>query len=178
MEKRLKSQKIYEGRIINVYKDEVLLHNGRRTVREVVEHKGAVACLPLVGKDEVLLVRQHRYPVKKELLEIPAGIIERRENAYGAVKRELLEETGYSSNNIEHMLDFYSSPGYSDEIIHLFFAYNLKKETPSLDFDERITIKLLPLDECINMVKEGKICDAKTIMALIIAKSKNVLGFI
>lgn len=174
MEKQIKSEKIFEGKIIRVYKDEVLLDSGRRTDREVIEHKGAVACLPFIGRDEVILVKQYRYPVRKELLEIPAGLIERRENPLYAVKRELLEETGYSTNNIEHILDFYTSPGYSNEILHLFFAYNLKKETPNLDYDEKIRPRLLPLSESLNMVKEGKICDAKTIMALLIASSKRL----
>ncbi len=178
MEKQLNSKKIYEGKIITLYKDQVLLDNGRRTEREVVDHKGAVACLPFVGRDEIILIKQYRYPVRKEIFEIPAGIIEMRENPDSAIRRELLEEIGYTSNNIEHVLNFYTSPGYSNEILHLYFAYNLKKETPNLDYDENITFKLLPLSESVNMVREGKICDAKTIIALLIASSKIFLNFL
>jgi ADP-ribose pyrophosphatase len=172
MEKQIYRREIYMGRIINLFKDGVLLDNGRRTEREVVEHREAVACLPFIGGNEIILVKQYRYPVRREIFEIPAGIIEKGENAGCAVRRELLEETGYSSNNIEHIMNFYTSPGYSTEALHLYFAYNLKKEIPSLDYDENISIKLLPMSESLNMVKEGKICDAKTIIAIVTASSK------
>jgi len=172
MEKQLCRKDIYRGRIINLFKDEVLLDNGRRTEREVIEHKGAVSCLPFIGGNEIILVKQYRYPVKKEMYEIPAGIIEKGENPERAVRRELLEETGYVSNNIEHVVNFYTSPGYSTEALYLYFAYNLKKEIPNLDYDESISLKLLPLSESLDMIKEGRICDAKTIIAIIIAGSK------
>lgn len=172
MEKQINRKDIYKGKIISVFEDEVLLDNGRKTEREVIEHRGVVACLPFIGGNEIILVKQYRYPVKREMFEIPAGIIERGENPEYAVRRELLEETGYSSNNIEHIVNFYTSPGYSTEALHLFFAYNLKKEIPKLDYDESISIKLLPLRESLNMIKEGRICDAKTIISIVIAISK------
>lgn len=172
MEKQIYRREIYRGRIINLFKDEVLLDNGRKTEREIVEHRGAVACLPFMGGKEIILIRQYRYPVRREIFEIPAGIIERGENPEDAVRRELLEETGYSSNNIEYIVNFYTSPGYSTESLYLYFAYNLKKEIPKPDYDESISLKLLPLSESLVMIKEGRICDAKTIMAIVIASSK------
>ncbi len=175
MERQLSRTEIYKGRIVRLFNDEVLLDSGRKTQREVVEHNGVVACLPFINRNDVILINQYRYPVKKELFEIPAGIIERGETPRDAVKRELLEETGYSSNNIEYLLKFYTSPGYSTEIIHLYFAYNLKREIPNTDYDEEISIKLISLQRCIDMIKEGEICDAKTIIAIIAASSKNVL---
>ncbi|MCD5383476.1 NUDIX hydrolase [candidate division WOR-3 bacterium] len=173
MEKQVSRNSIYKGRIINLFNDVVLLEDGTETEREVVEHRGAVACLPFINREEVLLIKQYRYPVQREVFEIPAGIIELGEKPELTVRRELLEETGYSSNNIDHLCRFYTSPGYSDEIIYLYFAYNLKKEKPNRDYDENITVKLLPLCRCLDMIKEGEICDAKTIIALLVASLRT-----
>lgn len=167
MERLVSSQEIYKGKIVNLSVDEVKLDNGRKTTREVVKHRGACVILPILRKGEVVLIEQFRYAVGRELVEAPAGTREENEDAIETAYRELIEETGYSSNQIEHIIDFYSTPGYTTEILSLFFAHNLKKVGSRPETDEDIRIRILPLTETLKMIEIGEIIDAKTIIALL-----------
>jgi ADP-ribose pyrophosphatase len=168
MERKINSQLIYEGKIIDLSVDEVKLRSGRITRREVVSHRGSVTVLPIISNKEIILVKQFRYAVKRELFEAPAGTIEKKETPYETAYRELIEETGYLSNNLEHIISFYTSPGYTTELMHLFFARNLQKKIANPEIDEDISIKIVPLDYAIHMIGDGKIVDAKTIIALLL----------
>ncbi len=126
LEKALKSKTVWRGRFFAFRSDEVELPDGKVTVRDIVEHPGAVAIIPILSDGRILLVRQYRYAVGKELLEIPAGTMEAGESPQECAKRELSEETGYEAERIMELTRFYTAPGYSSELIHIFVARGLK----------------------------------------------------
>ena len=167
-EKTSKSELIYKGKILNLRLDKVILPNGREAKREIIEHSGSVAILPLIGKDKFLLVQQYRKPVEKVLLEIPAGRIERGENLKECAKRELMEETGYQANDFKKLASVYLAPGYSSEIIHIFLARNLKKSKPNPDEDEFIKTVTLNKKEVLDKIIDNKIKDSKTIVSILL----------
>ncbi len=135
--------------------------------REIVEHPGAVAILAINGREEVMLVKQHRQPFNEVLLEIPAGKLEPGEEPLVCAKRELLEETGVEANTWKDMGYFYPSPGFCNEVIYLFFALNLTAaKSPGSDPDENIDVMSVPLQEVLTMMEKGEIKDGKTLIAL------------
>ncbi len=160
------SKKIYQGRILNLRVDEITLDNGRRTTREVVEYRGAVAIVPII-EDKILFVRQFRYPVGEELIEIPAGKIEEGEHPDDTAYRELIEETGYRAAELKLLSRFYTAPGYSTEELYLFLAAKLEPSEMSPDFDEIIEPVEIPMDEVYRMLKNDEFHDAKTILGLL-----------
>jgi ADP-ribose pyrophosphatase len=168
-EKMISSKRIYEGRIINLRIDHVTLPNGETGTREIVEYAGAVAIVPLNEKGELLLVRQYRYAVGQTLLEIPAGKIEPGEDYATCAGRELLEETGYAAGNLKHMISFYSTPGFTNEQIHLFLATGLTLKKQDLDDDEFIDVEQVKLEQALEMILSGRICDAKSIAGILTA---------
>jgi ADP-ribose pyrophosphatase len=143
------------------------LENGNLTTREIVEHRGAVAIVALDWDNNVILVRQFRKPVESELLEIPAGTLESGEEPESCALRELEEETGYSARRLERILGFYSSPGFCDEYIHIYFATDLVKSKARAPADETIEVVKVPFSKALEMVSSGEICDAKTIIGLL-----------
>ena len=162
----LHSEIIASGRVFNVRRDRVA--DGRREYfRDVVVHRGAVAVIPLLGEEEVLLIRQYRYAVDDVLVEIPAGTLEEGEEPLSCVARELEEETGYVAERLEHLIDLYLAPGYSSELIRVFVASGLKKSRQSLEFDEDIEVFKASLGEVLEMIKRGEIRDAKTVSAIL-----------
>ena len=161
------SQRVYEGRLVNLRVDTVCLENGRLTEREIVEHPGAVAVVALDGDDNVLLVRQFRKPAEKELLEIPAGTLEAGEEPIACARRELKEETGYRAECLEQVGSFYSSPGFCTEYIRLYLATGLQKGRSAPEGDEAIEIIKVSLSEIPALVSQGEICDGKTIAGLL-----------
>lgn len=163
-EQKLKSQTVYSGKVITLEVDHVLLPNGNNGVRECVRHSGGAAVL-LVKDGKVLLVKQFRYPYGKEIYEIPAGKLNKGEDSLKAAERELEEETGYKAELV-HAFDVYPSPGYTDEIIHIYFAGDFKKGKVNPDEDEFIACEFIDLDTVIKMIESGEICDAKTISAI------------
>ncbi|TZE83428.1 NUDIX hydrolase [Calorimonas adulescens] len=168
MDKReitIKSQKIYDGRIINLRVDEVLLPNGRVAGREIVEHKGAVAVVPITIDNKVVMVKQYRKPAEDELWEIPAGKLEAGEQPEECAKRELEEETGYSGE-IKKIYEFYTSPGFSDEYIYLYLATGLVPGKQHLDPDELLDMQEFSMEEIKDMLTSGAIRDAKTIIGI------------
>lgn len=161
------SQRVYEGRLVNLRVDTVRLENGRLTKREIVEHPGAVAVVALDEDDNVLLVRQFRKPAERELLEIPAGTLEAGEKPIACARRELREETGYRAECLVQVGGFYSSPGFCTEYIRLYLATGLQKGRSAPEGDEAIEIIKVPLSDIAAMVSQGEICDGKTIAGLL-----------
>jgi len=163
-ERTLESKLVYEGREVKLRLDTVVLPSGRKTTREVVEHVDCVAVVAIDSEDNVLLVRQFRKPAEKVLLEIPAGGIEPGEQPIQCALRELEEETGYIAGKLERLGGFYSSPGYSNEFLHLFLATELQRGRRGAKEDEAIEVVPIPLAEIANLISSGEICDAKSIV--------------
>jgi ADP-ribose pyrophosphatase len=144
----------------------VAFADGLQATREVVEHPGASVIIPLLENNSVLLVRQYRYAVGRELLEIPAGTCNDGEPPEVCAKRELQEETGYVCEELEKILECYVAPGYSTEKIHFYLARRLRRIGQNPDEDERITVVPLSITEALSKIRNGEICDAKTICAI------------
>jgi ADP-ribose pyrophosphatase len=171
-EKTLSSQTIYEGKIISLRLEEVELPDGNRAKRELVQHPGAVALIPITNEGKIILVKQYRKSLNRTLIEIPAGRIEVGEDPKITALRELEEETGYGARKVTYIQSFATSPGFADEIIHLYLAENLYEiENPAAgDEDEFIELLEATIDEAEQMVAAGDIYDAKTAFAVIYAK--------
>lgn len=172
-EKTIKREFVYTGRIINLRLDKVVLPDGRETLREVVEHPGAAAVVPVLPDGRVILVKQFRKPVEEVLLEIPAGKLEKGEDAESCVLRELEEETGFRAGKISKILEYFPSPGFSNECIHLFEACELQEGKKNLQQDELIEIVFLSVPEILKLIKNGKIKDSKTIIGMLIVSSSS-----
>ncbi|MBI4318160.1 MAG: NUDIX hydrolase [Chloroflexi bacterium] len=159
--------RIYSGRVINLRVDTVRLENGAITRREIVEHRGAVAMVPVDDRDNVILVRQFRKAVERGLVEIPAGTLEPGEDPLICAQRELQEETGFTADRLERITGFFPCPGYSTEFIHVFLATGLRPAELAGDEDEDIEVIEVPFEDALAMVDKGEICDAKTIVGLL-----------
>lgn len=166
-EKTLSTEKIYDGKIIHVRRDSVLLPDGRQSMREVVDHSGGVCVAALNEKDELLMVRQFRYPYLEQVIEIPAGKIEPGEDPLQCGKRELYEETGASADHFEPLGSVYPSPGYCGEIIYIIAAEGLKVGENHPDDGEFLESFYMPLKEAVELVLSGEIKDAKTQIAIL-----------
>lgn len=160
------SRKVYEGLIVNLRLDEVRLPTGRIALREIVEHRPAVAMLPVKEDGTVLLVRQYRDAIRQHILEIPAGILNPGEKPREAARRELQEEIGFDAGILEEWGSFFTSPGFSDEKVTLFFAANLVESRLAPDDDEFIDIVPVRREDIPDLLSTGKIQDAKTLAAL------------
>ncbi|BBE30361.1 ADP-ribose pyrophosphatase [Tepiditoga spiralis] len=170
IEKELTEEKIFKGRLLDVRKYTVELPDGKHTTRELVVHPGAVAILP-IEDENVYLVEQHRFPIRKNLIEIPAGKFDTpNEDPLECGKRELEEEIGKKADEWIYLGYIYTTPGFSNEIIHLYMAKNLKDGTMNTDDDEFINVKKLKINEFEEQIKDGTITDAKTITAYTRAK--------
>jgi len=166
MERCTSSTKVFDGRILNLRVDKVVFDDGFEATREVVEHPGASVIIPLLENERVLLVRQYRHAIGRELLEIPAGTCDDGEPPEICAKRELQEETGYVCEELEKVLECYVAPGYSTEKIHFYLARRLRRTRQATDEDERITVVSLSITEAMSKIRGGEICDAKTICAI------------
>ncbi|MFR0880991.1 MAG: NUDIX domain-containing protein [Oscillospiraceae bacterium] len=161
-EKTVSSESVYKGRIFEVTKDVALLENGKEVLRDVVHHSGGVTVIPLTENNEILMVKQYRYPHHKAILEIPAGKIEPGEKHYDCGKRELLEETGCTCSNYEYLGEIIPTPAYVSEVIHLYLATGLEFSKQDLDEDEFLDVEKIPLEKAVEMVMNGEITDSKT----------------
>ena len=170
-EKTLSSQLIYDGRVIKLRVDTVRMPGGRETRREIVEHRDCVAIIAIDTDDNVLLVKQFRKPVEKELLEIPAGGIDPGEDPATTVRREMQEETGYLPRKVERLGGFYSAPGFSTEYLHLYLATDLAPSQLYAEDTESIKLVRVPISQIPALIASGKICDAKSIAGLLIYSS-------
>ncbi|MFT3788748.1 MAG: NUDIX hydrolase [Tepidisphaeraceae bacterium] len=143
------------------------LEDGKRVKREVIVHGGSVVILPLLSETEILLIRNYRYAVRKYLLELPAGTLEKGEDPTNCAGRELQEETGYLAGRIKSLGHFYASPGITSEKMYAFAAYDLQKTVQNLDEGEEIEVVPTKIDDALAMIRTGEIEDGKTIAALL-----------
>lgn len=166
-EKTIDSESVFEGRVIHVKHDTVELENGDTAKREIVEHPGGVCIAALTPENELLFVRQFRYPYKEIVLELPAGKLEKGQTPLENGKRELLEETGAVAREYVTLGQVYPSPGYCGEIIHLYFCRIDHFEKQQLDEDEFLRVLTIPVDKAVEMVLNNEIPDAKTQIAVL-----------
>ena len=163
---------VFDGKLLKVHRDRVRLPDGAETAREYIRHPGAVAVVPLFDDRRVLLERQFRYPHGREFIEVPAGKLEPNEPHLDTAKRELLEETGYTATEWTRLGVIHTSIAYTNEAIELFLAEKLKKERAAqLDAGEFLETLIVPFDEAIAMVRDGRITDAKSVAALLWVRS-------
>jgi len=164
-EKTIDHRTMYEGKLLHVYFDEVEI-SGKTYRREVVSHPGAAAVIPVTENKEILFVKQYRYPVKRELLEIPAGKLDEAEDPAHCALRELEEETGYASEHLEPLISIVTAIAFCDEVIDIYLATGLKKTQQHLDEDEYIDVYAYTPQELADMIYSGKIQDSKTVAAI------------
>lgn len=162
----LSSQQVFDGRLLHVHVDQVGLPDGKQTVREYITHPGAVVIIPLLDNGELVLERQHRYPLRRDFYELPAGKIHPGEDPLLCAQRELLEETGYTAANWRHLATLHPCIGYSDEKLVYYLAEGLVFEGASLDDGEHLEVFTLTLAEALGWIKAGKITDNKTVSGL------------
>jgi len=170
-EEKISSKKIFSGKIIELYFDKIKLPNNKIATREKVTHPGAVGIIPVNREGEVFLVKQYRYPLKNTLIEIPAGKLDEDESPTDCAKRELKEEIGALGGKLIHISTFYTSPGFCDEILYLYLALDFEVKENNLDHDEFLQIIKIKLGDCLKLIKENKIKDAKTIIGILLAES-------
>ncbi|MFH1683756.1 MAG: NUDIX hydrolase [Candidatus Margulisiibacteriota bacterium] len=168
-EKEIEREIIYKGTLLGLRKDTVELPNGKKSTREVVEHPGAIAVIAVTKDKELILVRQFRKPTEEILLEVPAGVPKKGESAEDCAKRELEEETGFHAKKVRKIWEGYASPGYSDEIIQFVLAEDMTLMKQKTDEDEFIEVDLVDVEACVDMLKNGKIRDNKTMIGIMIA---------
>ena len=166
-EQTLATEKIYQGRRITLRVDRVMLPSGRETTREIAGYPNSVGVVVLDENDNVILVRQYRHAVGKTLLEIPAGGMEDGENPRESALRELEEETGYTAGSIKEIGGAYAAPGYSTEFLHIYLATDLKAGPSRNDEDEYIEVTPVPLQNVMQLIRSGELCDGKSIIGLL-----------
>ena len=159
--------RLYQGRSVDFYADSIRLPNGHRAIREYLAHPGAVAVLPLLHRRTVVLIKQYRYPVHRVTYEIPAGKLDPGETLLRCVRRELEEESGYTAKKIKHLISYWPTPAFSNEILHIYCAEGLKAGGNHPDADEFLEIAHVPIRKALRWVLQGKIRDSKTVIALL-----------
>ena len=163
---------VYDGRIVRLVVSDGTIR-GRKARWEVVHHVGSVGIIPFLTKDKIVLVEQFRYAVGERLLEIPAGTLHKGEPPLAAAKREIREEIGYAAGRLEKLDIFYPSPGVTDEFVVIYKATGLKPSKLAADFDEDIKVRVIKLSNALKYVREGRIKDAKTIIAILLIARKK-----
>lgn len=169
----IKSDSIYDGKILKLRVDTVELKNKKYSKREIVDHQKGVGIIAFDGDDKLWMVRQYRIAVGKVMLEIPAGLVESNEAPIDAAKRELQEEIGYYPHSIDFMFTMHSSPGFTNDKLLFFEAKDLEESKLDLDEDEQLIAESFDIEELYNMVENGEITDAKTIIAIQYAMLKK-----
>ncbi len=169
-EKSVKTQRIYDGKIIKLDVDTVTLPDGNEATREIVRHPGGVGIVAIDSDDNIYLVRQYRRPYDEILLEIPAGKLDVGENPDCAAMRELSEETGFNCVNLKFIGSFYPSVGFLDENLRMYLATELTEGEIHTDDDEFLKLEKMPFEDAVNLVMSGEIKDGKTIAAILKVK--------
>lgn len=169
-EKKLSSEKIFEGKVVKLYRDNVLLEDNSEATREVIRHPGGVCVVALTENNEILMVKQFRYPHNKIMTEVPAGKLEWGEEPFECGKRELLEETGFTAEEYTYLGTLAPTPAYCSEIIHIYMAKKLTLGKQKLDEGEFLDVEKISLEKAVEMVMNGEITDAKTQLAILKAK--------
>jgi ADP-ribose pyrophosphatase len=159
-------REIYRGRVVNLGVETVTLPNGATVELEVIRHQGASAVVPLQEDGSVLLIRQYRHAAGGFIYEIPAGKLDPGENPLACAERELEEETGRRAGHLEHLLTFFTTPGFTDEIIHIYLATELIPGVQNLEHDEVLEVVEMPLEHALQRIADGTIRDGKTIIGL------------
>ena len=162
---------VFDGNLLKVYRDAVRLPDGSQGEREYIRHPGAVAVVALTEDRKLLLERQYRYPARREFIEIPAGKIDPGEAHFATAKRELLEETGYVAQEWTRLCVLHTAIGYADEAIELYLARKLTLQERKLDAGEFLETFVLPFDDAVAMVRDGRISDVKTVAAILWVKA-------
>ena len=170
MEKQLTTDKVYSGKLLKIYRDTVLLENGNTSVREIAKHPGGVCVAALEDDGSLWFVRQYRYAVGEDVLELPAGKLEPGEDPDDAIVRELKEETGCTADSIIKVSASFPSPGYTSEVLHLYIARGLHHGDQHLDEDEDLDAFRIPLADAVKMVMNGEIRDSKTQTLILMAE--------
>ena len=169
-ERTLSAREIFRGRVFTVHVDEISLPDGRTGTREIVDHAGGAAILPIDAQGNAYCVRQYRYAAGSALLEAPAGKLEPGEDPLTCAARELGEETGFTAEEIVPLGAFWPTPGYCRERIHIYLALGLKEGRMHLDAGEFLHVEKYPLEELLEMTLDGRIDDCKTVIAIVRAK--------
>jgi ADP-ribose diphosphatase len=165
-EHTLQSHSVYEGRLLHVLKDRVRLPDGSESSREYIVHPGAVVIVPLFDNGDLLLERQHRYPLRRDFIEFPAGKFDPGEDELTCARRELQEETGYSAESFEYLTTVYPCIGYADERLVFYLAQGLALGRENRDRDEFLEILRVPFDQAMDWLRQGLICESKTVVGL------------
>ena len=171
---QLKTQLIHKGNYLEFYRDQVRLPNGATAFREYLHHPGAVAAVPLLQDGRVVLVRQYRYATGGIRLEIPAGKLEPGEEPEAAIRRELTEEIGYQAGEMIHLISMWTTPGFTDEIIHLYAARDLTPCSGEADSDEFLEIVTYEKAELLQLIHSGEVMDGKTALALLTLDARGL----
>jgi ADP-ribose pyrophosphatase len=171
MEGKIMSLASLGTKSFTAYLDEVRLKNGKISKRIRIDHPQASAIVPFVSDSEIIMVRQYRYALKRETLEIPAGKVDKGESPEQCVRRELIEETGFEANLVTWLYTYAPAIGYSNELIHLYIGKELKNRKTKIDEDEISSLEILKLEEVLGMIKNNEIIDSKTIIALAFIRS-------
>lgn len=169
-ETTVSSDLIYTGKTIQLRVDTVEVPNKGYQKREIIEHKGAVAIVAITDDNKIILVRQYRKAIENVLFELPAGKIEIGENPLDCAIRELKEETGYSAERLKLIHKYYTTPGFSNQLVFIYLAKGLIPGTQKLEEDEFLEVHEIDLDEAYKMVYENEICDSKTVIGLLLTK--------
>lgn len=164
---------LYHGKVFDVVVEKVTLPNGAVKNREIVRHHGAAAMVPFLNDGKVVLIKQYRHAVGKFLWEIPAGTLEPNEEPIECAKRELVEETGYEAAHLDKLTEILPAPGYTDEHIHIFLATGLTLAEQNLEDDEVLQVLPTKFDMALEMIQQGEIQDAKTIIGLLLSSMKK-----
>src|SRR6056297_3571733 len=167
VEKKLNSKVVFKGKLLHVFYDEVELPDGSTSSREWIKHPGACAVVPVYENGDIMMLRQFRYPMGQIFWEVPAGKIDAGEAQEETARRELKEEAGVSAENLSYVGHFYPGIGYSDEVIHIYVAWNLKSVPQEVDDDEFVTRHKLRFKEAVRRVHSGEITDGKTVACLL-----------
>ena len=165
LEKVLFSEEVYEGKLIRTLKDKIQLR-GKIFTREIVEHPGSVAIVPLLDDKTIVMIEQYRHSIKESILEIPAGTLEKNEAAIECANRELIEETGYEAEELKKLTSCYLAPGYCTELTNIFLATRIKITKQRPEDDEFIKVLSMDLKEVKDKIKNGIIKDAKTLIGI------------
>lgn len=173
-EKKLNSRQIFDGVVVKLFVDDVELPDGKKSIREIVRHPGAVCVIPIDEDENVIMIKQFRYPFSEVLLEVPAGKLEPNEDPLEAVKRELEEESGVNAESVEYIGTMYTTVAILDEKIHMYLATGLTYKNAHPDDGEFLEVVKIPLKTLVEMAMDGKIPDSKTQIAIL--KAEKILA--
>lgn len=166
-ETQLSTKQVYHGSFLDVRKDEVELPNGKTSKREWINHPGAACIIPILPNGKIALIKQYRYPIQEEMIELPAGKLDLGEKPEACAKRELEEEIGYSAGKLTFVCNIHPAIGFASEKMWIYLAEDLAKTTENTDHDEFLELMPTKLDDAIKMIWDGQITDVKTIIGLL-----------